>query len=211
MKNEIIKDVDSADSATAKDDLFNARLLTGGAFLATTLVNRYVAKNTAPEAVFRAVAAQIKSVNQGDLTQVEGMLYGQAIALQTMFLDFADRAKRADTLEKVQCLTQLALRAQSGSRNTLQALIESKNPRNVAFVKQTNVAHTQQVNNGASQPTLTEKTKDEPIELLVKDSDGSTKMDTRAKAAAGGVDKDMVTVEESHRANNRRRKAKSIS
>ena len=211
MKKEIVKGPDLSDSATAQDDLFNAHLLTGGAFLAATLMTSYVAKKTPPEAVFEAVAAQIKSVNQGDLTQVEGMLYGQAIALQTMFLDFADRAKRADALEKVQCLTQLALRAQSGSRNTLQALIESKNPRNVAFVKQTNVAHTQQVNNGASQPTLTEKTKDEPIELLVKDSDGSTKMDTRAKAAAVGTDKDVVAVEESRRADKCGRKAKIIA
>ena len=129
MKKEIVKGPDLSDSATAQDDLFNAHLLTGGAFLATTLMTSYVAKNTAPEAVFEAVAAQIKSINQGDLTQVEGMLYGQATALQTMFLDLADRAKRADTLEKMQCFTQLALRAQSGSRNTLQTLIESKNPR----------------------------------------------------------------------------------
>lgn len=211
MKKEIVKGPDLSDSAAAQDDLFNAHLLTGGAFLATTLMKSYVAKNTAPEVVFEAVGAQIKSVNQGDLTQVEGMLYGQAIALQTMFLDLADRAKRGDTLAKVQCFTQLALRAQSGSRNTLQTLIESKNPRQVAFVKQTNVAQTQQINNGCPIPSREKKIKDQPIELLVKDSHGSTKMDSGAKAATGGVDKELVSVEESHGAHKRGRKAKSIS
>ena len=211
MKKEIVEGAELPDRANANQDLVNARLLTGGEFLAATIMNSYVAKNTAPEALFEAVSAQIKSVNQGDMTQVEGMLYGQATALQTMFLDLADRAKRADTLEKVQCLTQLALRAQSGSRNTLQTLIESKNPRNVAFVKQTNVAHTQQVNNGSAPSPRAREIKDEPIELLVEDSHGGAKMDTRAEAAAGRTDKDMVAVEESHRANDRRRKAKSIS
>ena len=170
-----------------------------------------MAKNTAPEAVFEAVAAQIKSINQGDLTQVEGMLYGQATALQTMFLDLADRAKRADTLEKVQCFTQLALRAQSGSRNTLQTLIESKNPRQVAFFKQTNVAQTQQVNNGLVIVSREEKIKEEPIELLVEESHGSTKMDTGAKTAASGAHKDLVSLEAIDRPQNRKGKAKSLS
>lgn len=211
MKKEVIKGADVQESATANDDLFKANVLTSGAFLATTVLHSYVTKIVPTEAVVEAVGAQIKSVSQGDLTHVEGMLFGQATALQAMFLNLADRAKRADTLEKVQCLTQLALRAQSGSRNTLQTLIESKNPRNVAFVKQTNVAHTQQVNNGTAPSSRARNIKNEPIELLAETSHGGKKMDTRAEAAAVGTDKDMVSVEECHRANKRVRKAQIIS
>ena len=43
---------------------------------------------------------------------------------------------------------RLALKAQSQSRATLEALAEIKNPRSVAFVKQANIATNQQVNNG---------------------------------------------------------------
>lgn len=211
MKKEIVKGADFLDGATAEADLSTAHLSTSGEFLATILMAKYVAESIAPDVVCKAIRTQIKSVNQGDLTQVEGMLLGQAIALQGMFLNLADRAKRADSLEKLQCLTQLALRAQSGSRNTLQTLIESKNPRQVAFFKQTNVAQTQQVNNGPAPPSREKKIKEEPIELLVEESLGSTKMDSGAKAEAGGIDKDMVSVEESHGAHKRGRKAKSIS
>jgi hypothetical protein len=44
---------------------------------------------------------------------------------------------------------RLALKAQSNCRSTIEALGELKHPKAVAFVKQANIAHTQQVNNGA--------------------------------------------------------------
>jgi hypothetical protein len=43
---------------------------------------------------------------------------------------------------------RLALKAQSQAVRTLEALGELKNPRPVTFVRQANVAHNQQVNNG---------------------------------------------------------------
>ena len=201
MKKEIVNAANPlVDAPEAKDKLSLAGILTSGAFVATNIVGTYVKTSVSPENIYKSVGAQINCVNSGDLTQVEGMLLGQAIALQSMFHNLAERAKGADSLQKVQCLTQLALRAQACSRNTLQTLIEVKNPRQVAFVKQTNVAQTQQVNNGPLTVSREKKIKEEPIELLVEDSHGSTKMDSGTKAEAGGVDEDMVTLEESHRA-----------
>ena len=212
MKKEIVNAANQlVDAPEAKDELPLAGILTSGAFATTNIVGTHVKTSVSPEEIFKSVKAQINCVNSGYLTQVEGMLLGQAIALQSMFHNLTERAKGADSLQKVQCLTQLALRAQACSRNTLQTLIECKNPRQVAFVKQTNVAQTQQVNNGLLLPSRKKKIKNQPIELLVEDSHGSTKMDSGAKAEAGGVDKDMVTLEESHGARKRGRKAKSIS
>ena len=212
MKKEIVNAANPLVGAPeAKDELLLAGILPSGAFVATNIVGTYAKTSVSPEEIFKSVKAQINCVNSGDLTQVEGMLLGQAIALQGMFLNLAERAKGADSLQKVQCFTQLALRAQACSRNTLQTLIECKNPRQVAFVKQTNVAQTQQVNNGLLLPSRKKKIKDQPIELLVEDPHGSTKMDSGTKAEAGGVDKKLVPLETIDRAKNRKGKAKSLS
>jgi hypothetical protein len=86
-----------------------------------------------------------RTIQAGDLAQIESMLISQAVALQSMFADLAVRGKRQTSVAAVQSLTPLALRAQAGSRATLQTLSEMKNLRQVAFVKQANVAQTQQV------------------------------------------------------------------
>lgn len=125
-----------------------ASLVTGSAFPATFIVSSYLGGSTEPYEILKQLHKQADAVHQGDMAQVESMLMHQAVALQSMFVDLASRAKTAQSLQTVQCLTQLALRSQAGCRNTLQTLAEVKNPRQVAFVKQTNVAQTQQVNNG---------------------------------------------------------------
>lgn len=183
----------------ASNDTTEAHLATGGAFPATLIVNSYLKLNSMdPTAMLSALQDQAQALHRGDMTQVESMLIGQAVALQSMFLDFAIRAKKAQSLETIQCLTQLALRSQAGSRSTLQTLAEVKNPRQVAFVKQTNVAKTQQVNNGVI-PSCVKKINDKPNELLVEDAHGSTRMDARAKKAASGAYTDLVSVEQVHR------------
>lgn len=184
-----------ATPASAENE--NARLMTGGAFPSSMIVNSYFKTTTTdPRAMLDTLQEQAQAIQQGDMGQVESMLINQAVALQAMFVDLALRAKTAQSLQAVQCLTQLALRSQAGSRNTLQALAEVKNPRQVAFVKQTNVAQTQQVNNGVTPPSHGKKEKATPNELLVEEEPyGSTKMDSRTKAKAGRVDPAVVTVE----------------
>lgn len=182
-----------------------ADLALSGAFPASIVVNKYLELKKTADETFTSLQQQSKAVNAGDMRQVEGMLICQAIALQSMFMNLANRAKGANSLQEVQCFTQLALRSQAGSRSTLQTLADVKNPRQVAFVKQTNVANTQQVNNGVMPSSHVENIKVTPNELLVEESHGSTTLDIRAKEEAGRADPAVVTVERVDRPAKRRR------
>lgn len=85
----------------------------------------------------------------GDMRYVEAMLFAQAQALQSVFVNLALKATDEECPPKRQSeYMNLALRAQAGSRATLQALVDVKNPRVQTFVGQQNVAYQQQVNNG---------------------------------------------------------------
>jgi hypothetical protein len=72
--------------------------------------------------------------------------------LDTIFNELARLSRenlRAQHLEATDRLMRLALKAQSQCRATIETLAEIKNPSQVAFVKQANIAHgPQQVNNG---------------------------------------------------------------
>lgn len=166
--------------------------LVGSAFPSALITSRY---SGSAEVDVLAVLEELKGmaadVADGNLSAVEQMLLHQAVALQTMFMDLAVRAKGQQDLPAIQSLTQLALKAQSGSRATLQTLADIKNPRPV-FVRQTNVAHTQQVNNGgqdavAVQPSRARKPRNAPIELKDPNQEchGRPTLDTRATTAAG--------------------------
>jgi hypothetical protein len=86
-------------------------------------------------------------IKAGDMTDAEAMLYSQAMALQTIFIDLSRRAANQKLMDHYQTFLTLALKAQSQSRSTLQALTELKFPRQV-IMKQTNVANgAQQINN----------------------------------------------------------------
>ncbi|CDS49866.1 hypothetical protein [Polaromonas sp. CG9_12] len=188
------------------DAVLHSELITSGDFASIAIVNSYIGTTTTdPGTILEGLHEQAKAIHQGDMRPVESMLMGQAVALQSMFSDFALRAKSAQSLQAVQCLAQLALRAQAGCRSTLQTLADVKNPRQVAFVKQTNVAQMQQVNNGTLPPSRVENIQAAPIELLVGEPYGRTKMDTRATRAAGPADSGIVTVGKVNRTAKRRR------
>lgn len=90
----------------------------------------------------------VKRVAKNDLSSLEGMLVGQASALQTIFTSLALRASRAEDLTKYQAFMGLALKAQSQSRSTISAIVDLKYPRQTTFVGQNNVANgPQQINN----------------------------------------------------------------
>ena len=81
---------------------------------------------------------------------------------------------------------RLSLKAQSQSRTTCEALSEIKNPRQVAFVKQANIATNQQVNNGISMTDTRarEKTID-PEQSKVLEHQHGERLDIRAPSTAG--------------------------
>ena len=168
-----------------------ARNLIDSALPAALVTAKYSGSSTDPLAILKALRTQADDLQDGDMTQLEQMLLHQAVALQTMFMDLAVRAKGQQDLPAIQSLTQLAIKAQSGSRATLQTLAELKNPRPV-FVRQTNVAQTQQVNNGGQDavavlPSRARKPRNAPIELKAptQECHGSPTLDPRATTAAG--------------------------
>ena len=170
----------------------SARHLVGSALPSALITSRYSGSAEVDAlAVLEELKVMAADVADGNLRAVEQMLLHQAVALQTMFMDLAVRAKGQQDLPAMQALTHLALKAQSGSRATLQTLAELKNPRPV-FVRQTNVAQTQQVNNGGQDavavlPSRARKPRNAPNELKAptQECHGSPTLDPRATTAAG--------------------------
>jgi len=91
---------------------------------------------------------EVVKVQGGDLTKIEEMLLGQAVALEMMFTSLARTAKAQEQLLQYETHMRFALKAQNQSRATLQALIQLKQPSQTTFVRQANIAQGhQQVNN----------------------------------------------------------------
>ena len=163
-----------------------------------------------PEAKIANVASALKdkieTVQAGDMTSIEAMLIGQAHALQTMFVSLGRQAASKTQLVQYTAFMNLALKAQSQSRATIQALVELKYPKQTNFVKQANIANGhQQINNGqASNETSTRapaharENQTKPNELI-EVNNGSETMDNRAAQTAIPKDKAMAPVAAQHR------------
>jgi hypothetical protein len=135
----------------------------------------------------------IENVNKGDLKRCEGMLMGQAYALQSIFMNLSLRSKNQEYLKNMETFLRLALKAQSQCRATLETLAAIKNPP-VVFAKQANISNGhQQVNNGIS-PTHAGKNNFSPNELL-EAHDGSTTLDTGTTNTTSPENKAMAAVE----------------
>lgn len=165
------------------------------------------------DSLIRGLQTSFKTAEQGDLSGLEAMLIGQATALQTIFASLARRAQSQENLRQFESFLALALKAQSQSRATIQAVVELKYPRQVAFVKQANISHgPQQINNGvtsnsgiAPSHAHAGKNQSQQSKLLEGAIDGSTHLDTRATPATSRSDPALETVGTVNRANKRRR------
>lgn len=96
---------------------------------------------------------KVREVQAGDMSEMEGMMVAQAIALNSIFTEMARRAalNMGEYINAADTYMRLALKAQSQARATVETLAEIKNPRQVAFVRQANIANgPQQINNGES-------------------------------------------------------------
>jgi hypothetical protein len=139
--------------------------------------------------------------NAGDLSSLEGMLIGQATALQTIFTSLAKRAVVQTHQMHFESFLGLALKAQAQSRATISALVDLKYPRQATFVKQANISHgPQQVNNGTAveQPTHARETQPQQNELFEDQRHGSTHLDTGATAKAKRSHTTVEAVEAVH-------------
>jgi hypothetical protein len=151
-----------------------------------------------------------KTVRDGDLSNLEAMLVGQATALQSLFTSLARRAQSQQSQRHLEAFLGLALKAQAQSRATIQAVVELKFPRQVAFVKQANISHgPQQVINGpgisSEARTHAEENEIQQNKLLEDQRNGRTHVDIGTTKAAGRSHPTLGTVEAVHRTNNRAR------
>ena len=132
----------------------------------------------------------------GKLDRYERMLASQALTLDCMFQNLAERAGRQQTLPGLETLLRMALKAQSQSRATVEALAAIKNP--MPYIRQANIAQGhQQVNNGRGRARA-EKSESAPNKLL-EVHDGQ-RLEPGAQAAAGRDDPALAAVGEIDRA-----------
>lgn len=125
-------------------------------------------------------------LSRGDYSVIGDMLLCQATALQTMFTSLARKANGLTHLNQIDALMKLALKSQSQSRTTLLALVQHLSPKQVAFVKQANIAHgPQQVNNQQQDvQSITKNLENSQNKLLEESTYECKKLDLRAKTEA---------------------------
>lgn len=161
------------------------------------------------DALVATLRTSMEKSTAGDLSGLEAMLIGQATALQTIFVSLAKRAQHQQRQQHLEAFLGLALKAQSQSRATIQAVIDLKFPRQATFVKQANIAHgPQQVNNGqriGGDTLRALENQTEQNELLEGLTYGGAQVDTRTAAAAARGDPAVAALATSHRPNKRGR------
>lgn len=192
----------------------NAKLALAPSINAAAVIETYQGNIAGKDVDFPALVDGLRESftqsKDGDLSRLENMLIGQATALQSIFVSLARRAQTQEYLSQYQTYLGMALKAQAQSRATIQAVVELKYPRQVAFVKQANISHgPQQVNNGVDCRSNThahaEEKQIQQNELLEDKSHGRTQMDTGAAPAAGRSNPALETVGAINRADKRRR------
>ncbi len=153
-------------------------------------------------ALMAALSDGMEDVWAGDMKRPEAMLYGQAHALQAIFMSLARRATTQEYLKQWEAYLRMALKAQNQCRMTLETLATIKNPP-VVFARQANINNggQQQVNNGAAAASRTVRAsagahaaipKTDQTELL--EASHGQRLDTRAAGAAGGADPHLATM-----------------
>ena len=143
------------------------------------------------------IEKNLQEIKKGDLSNLEEMLYSQAVALNMMFTSLSKRAVIQTNVDVKAVLTNLCFKAQNQSRNTIQTLINLKQPNQTAFIKQANISHGhQQINNGECKPSP-ENFQNKSNELL-EVQDGKW-LDRGEKAKTEGIDTRLEALGEVHR------------
>ena len=191
---EVVEDGSTTSQALAK-------LATTSVLSAVTL-KRYSGAGDAlevPDLVIEMRKAGDEVVD-GNMGRVERMLANQAMTLDAIFNDMAQRSGRQDTFKGIEVLMRLALKAQAQARSTAEALALLKNP--APYIRQANMTTgPQQVNNTYAGGTLERSARaqagagnsqSEPNKLL--EADHGQRLDIGAQAAAGRANQKLETV-----------------
>lgn len=155
------------------------------------------------------LADDTKDMQAGDMKRAEAMLFGQAHALQSIFVTLAQRAASniGQYIGATETYLRLALKAQGQCRATLETLATIKNPP-VVIARQANINNggQQQVNNGAAPtagqtPAHAANATPAPSGLL--EQQHGQWLDSGAPSAAGRADPHLAPVGEVNRSANR--------
>ena len=139
-----------------------------------------------------------EEVASGNMSRVEKMLAHQALTLDAIFNNMAQRSHKQETFKGIEVLMRLALKAQAQARSTAEALALLKNPQ--PYIRQANMTTgPQQVNNTyAGTPSHSGiqsgagNSRSEPNKLL--EADHGQRLDIGAQAAAGRANQKLETV-----------------
>ena len=145
--------------------------------------------------VASALGDKVTTIQNGDMKPIEAMLIGQAQALQTMFVTLGRMAASKTSLPQYVAFMNMALKAQSQSRATIQALTELKYPKQATFVKQANISNGhQQVNNATSThaPAPARAIENQPNKLL--EAQHNEWLDNGKTATPSATNQAMATV-----------------
>lgn len=135
-----------------------------------------------------------KNIRDGDLSQLEEMLFSQAIALNMAFNSLATRATRQHDATTIQMFMHLCFKAQNQSRATIDSLAQLSQPNKVTFIRQANIAKGHmQVN------SFPEKNKVTQNELL---KDSYAELDSRTAPTTKEVNPKMEALEAINRRQN---------
>lgn len=141
--------------------------------------------------------AQVKKVNDGDLSRAEALLICQAHSLNSISVEMIHKSleNMGSNLHAAEKLMRLGLKAQSQSRATIQTLADLKNPK--PYI-QNNRAQYQQINNNSS-PSRAREKENFTNELLEDRTDEQQWMDCGAQKDTGGEDQELEAVAVQHR------------
>lgn len=143
----------------------------------------------------RDAIARIKS---GDMSDIESMLYSQAVTLQVAFQNYLTiAALNSSKPELFERYASVAARLQDQCRKTLQTLNEVKNPKRTAFIKKLQL---NQLRLDSAQGEL------QQIQQL--EASDYAEVDTGIEAATTRVDPDLAALGIEHRSSNIKRKSK---
>jgi hypothetical protein len=179
---------------TSESEKF-AKVSLSASYMAAILADSYTSA-LLPKAEITDVASALKdrvaTIQDGDMKPIEAMLISQAQALQTMFVTLGRMAAIKTSLPQYTAFMNMALKAQSQSRSTIQALIELKFPKQATFVKQANIANGhQQVNNAGI--THAKENQNQPNKLL--EAQTNEWLDNGKTTTPSGANQAMATVE----------------
>ncbi|MBT3204309.1 MAG: hypothetical protein HOM14_19320 [Gammaproteobacteria bacterium] len=148
-----------------------------------------------PQELIEYLNETSKEICRTDMHHAQVMLSNQAIALESLFTTLTEKAFSSDQIHHFESFMRLALRAQTQSRCTLEAISNIKNPRTV-IAKQANISHGhQQINNGLAPQA--QESKESPFKQSGEDNELLT--DKSNEGAAIEVNSPMETLEKEHR------------